>query len=200
MFTPRHCTFLVLLAGVGCATAAAGDDIGYEVPGEQPSDAAPGAGGDAMAAGTGTGPTTAAGGTTGGGVGVPAVGGRASATAGRSGRVGGGATSAGGRASLTGGAGMPSSVACASPRMPAMAGATQGNSGSFDTTDSVCYFVTGTFNNWACSNIGGRTVTVNGMPAMCGGPLPAQADGGYYFEFSASTNATNYTSFYWYTS
>ena len=84
--------------------------------------------------------------------------------------------------------------------MPSMPGALQGNSGSFETTDAVCYFVQGTFNTWACSNIGGRTVTVNGAPVICGGPLPAQADGGYYFEFSASTDGTNYTSFYWYTS
>jgi hypothetical protein len=35
---------------------------------------------------------------------------------------------------------------------------------------------------------------------MCGGPLPDTADGGYYFEFSASTTGTDYTSFYWYTS
>ena len=180
MFTPRHCVFLALLAGVGCATATAGDDIGYETPAaSQPAGAAAGTG---LTAGTGTGPATSPGGTTSGG-----------GTTGTS-------TSAGGRASPTGGAGMPSSVACPSPRMPAMAGAAQGNSGSFDTTDSVCYFVAGTFNNWACSNIGGRTVTVNGMPATCGGALPAKADGGYYFEFSASTDATSYTSFYWYTS
>ncbi len=95
---------------------------------------------------------------------------------------------------------MPSSGACPSPRMPSMPGTTQGNSGSFDTTDAVCYFVQGTFNTWACSNIGGRTVTVNGTTVMCGGALPAQADGGYYFEFSASTDGTDYTSFYWYTS
>jgi hypothetical protein len=180
MLAHRHCVILVLLAGAGCATATAGDDIGYEVPGSSTaSGAAPAGGGSGAAAGSGTGPTTGLGG---------------------AGRLGGGATSTGGRAAVVGGAGMPSSVACPSPRMPAMAGATQGNSGSFDTTDAVCYFVEGTFNNWACSNIGGRTVTVNGMPAMCGGPLPAKADGGYYFEFSASTNATNYTSFYWYTS
>jgi hypothetical protein len=99
-----------------------------------------------------------------------------------------------------GGAGMASSAACADPLMPASPGAAQGNSGSFGTTAAVCYFVAGTFNQWACSNLGGRTVTVNGTKVMCGGALPAPTDGGYYFEFSASTDGTNYTSFYWYTS
>jgi hypothetical protein len=113
---------------------------------------------------------------------------------------GGGMTSSGGRSTLMGGAGTTSSVACADPRMPAMPGAVSGNSGSFGTAAAVCYFVTGTFNTWACSNLAGRTVSVNGMPAMCGGKLPAPVDGGYYFEFGASSDGTNYTSFYWYTS
>jgi hypothetical protein len=99
-----------------------------------------------------------------------------------------------------GGAGATSSVACDNPRMPAMPGTASGNSGSFETAGAVCYFVTGTFNHWACSNPGGRTVTINGMPSMCGGALPAPVDGGYYFDFGASSDGTNYTSFYWYTS
>lgn len=89
---------------------------------------------------------------------------------------------------------------CPSPRTPAEPGATQGNSGSFETTEAVCYFVEGSFNEWDCSNVGGRTVTVNGALSTCGGALPAKIDGGYYFEFGASTDGTNYTSFYWYTS
>jgi hypothetical protein len=78
--------------------------------------------------------------------------------------------------------------------------AAQGNSGSFDTTEAVCFFVEGTFNAWNCSNLAGRVVPVNGVPTMCGGALPEKLDGGYYFEFGASTDGTNYTSFYWYTS
>ena len=168
MLTHRHCVILVLLAGVGCATATTGDDFAYELPASSQS---AGTGGTTPAA-AGTSPTGARGGT----------------------------TSTGGRAPVMGGAGTASSVACASPRTPSMPGATQGNSGSFETTDAVCYFVEGTFNTWACSNIGGRTVTVNGTLVTCGGPLPAPADGGYYFQFSPSTDGTNYTSFYWYTS
>jgi hypothetical protein len=174
MFTERHCITLLVLAGVGCAKAVSGDDLADELPGSAQS---PAAGGSGPAA-AGTGPTTAAGGTS------------ASAAGGG---FGSGATG-------TTGGGAPSSVACASPRMPSMAGAMQGNSGSFETTDAVCYFVEGSFNNWACSNLGGRSVTVNGTSVTCGGALPAQADGGYYFEFSASTDGTDYTSFYWYTS
>lgn len=134
--------------------------------------------------------------------------GRASTTGGRSfGFMGGAGTTAtntfggAGRTQLMGGAGTGGGIAgCENPRDPAQPGATQGNSGSFDTTEAVCYFVVGTFNAWNCSNIGGRTVTINGSPAMCGGPLPAPVDGGYYFQFSASTMGTNYTTFYWYTS
>ena len=85
------------------------------------------------------------------------------------------------------------------PRDPATPGAKNGDSGSFATADAVCYFVEGMFNAWNCSNLGGRTVTVNGTPTMCGGALPMPVDGGYYFEFSASPAGTNYTSFYWYT-
>jgi hypothetical protein len=51
-----------------------------------------------------------------------------------------------------------------------------------------------------CSNIAGRSVTINGMRSMCGGSLPDKLDGGYYFEFGAAMDSTNYTSFYWYTS
>jgi hypothetical protein len=84
-------------------------------------------------------------------------------------------------------------MGCTNPREPAQAG----NSGGFGTTDAVCYFVDEQFNAWACSNMGSRTVSVNGMMSMCGGALPARIDGGYYFEFSAGT--PEYTSFYWYT-
>jgi hypothetical protein len=89
---------------------------------------------------------------------------------------------------------------CPSPRMPEQPGAAQGNSGSFDTAKAVCYFVEGTFNTWNCSNIAGRTVTINGVRSMCGSSLPEKSDGGYYFEFGAATDGTTYTSFYWYTS
>jgi hypothetical protein len=80
-----------------------------------------------------------------------------------------------------------------------MPGETQGNSGSFDTLEAVCYFVEGSFNAWDCSNLGGRTISVNGATrTMCGGSLPAKVDGGYYFMFGSSSSI-NYTSFYWYT-
>jgi hypothetical protein len=75
------------------------------------------------------------------------------------------------------------------------------NSGTFGTTGAVCYEVTATFNAWRCSNMGGRTVTVNGAPATCDmssgtWPLPARINGSYFFAFSAGS--IDYTSFYWY--
>jgi hypothetical protein len=170
-----------LLIAVGCATAVVDNDPGFVAPNEPVGAAATGA--------TGTGGATSVAGTA-----SRAMGGGAGTLTGVAGRGGtfGGAGTAAGRAGV--------SAACPAPRMPAQPGAAQGNSGSFDTIEAVCFFVEGTFNTWNCSNLGGRTVTVNGTPTMCGGALPAQVDGGYYFEFGASSDGTNYTSFYWYTS
>lgn len=206
----------VALLAAGCATATVGEDPGFLVPDGYAGAPAGGPTGAGSGGGSGTGPTAGVGGAT-------ARGGRGNTTAsaGRGGSVGSGgraemntggrptmfggrvagATSSGGRSTIAGGAGTSSSTgACPNPRMPATPGATNGNSGSFATTGEVCYFVEGSFNQWACSNLGGRTVTINGMPAMCGGALPAPIDGGYYFDFGASSDGTNYTSFYWYTS
>ncbi len=149
---------------------------------------------------------------------VGAQGGRNASAAGTTGTVGrsgagGRVTVGGGGRVVTGGGGRVvtgsgglgtaggTSASCPAPRDPTQPGATQGNSGSFATADAVCYFVTGTFNAWNCSNLGGRTITVNGTRVgACGAALPMPVDGGYYFDFSASTDGTTYTSFYWYTS
>jgi len=164
---------------VGCATAVVDQDPGVADP-NGPSGA--GATGGTASTTGGTASTT---------------GGTASTTGGAAGAVAGNA----GHAGTTGGAGTSNATAlCPEPRAPAQPGAMQGNSGSFDTTEAVCFFVEGTFNTWNCSNPGGRSVSVNGTPTMCGGALPAKIDGGYYFEFGASTDGTNYTSFYWYSS
>ncbi|HWP09144.1 MAG TPA: hypothetical protein VNN72_25550 [Polyangiaceae bacterium] len=154
---------LVLVAGVGCATAIVEDE---------PNDTLPSPG-TAAAAGTGGATVAASGGGT-----APFGSGAAGASAGGSGAI----------------------TTCPAPRMPEQPGAAQGNSGSFETTEAVCYFVEGTFNTWNCSNIAGRTVMVNGTRSMCGGSLPEKIDGGYYFEFGAAMDGTTYTSFYWYTS
>lgn len=200
IFERRFSALLIVVTAVGCATATVGEDPAVIDPdaatggsgatvGSGGTDASTG-GSNSSSGGTNSssaGTTVASGATTNSG------GAGARANFGGGGRVaGGGQTSSAGRAS--------SITGCENPRDPAQPGATQGSSGSFDTTEAVCFFVVGTFNAWNCSNIGGRTVTINGSPAMCGGPLPAPVDGGYYFEFSASTMGTNYTSFYWYTS
>jgi hypothetical protein len=128
--------------------------------------------------------------------------GGASGTGGSAGAGGasgkGGSAGAGGGAGKGGGAGTGSGTVCMNPRMPTQAG----NSGGFGTTGAVCYFVDDMFNTWACSNLGGRMVSVNGgtPSATCGGTLPARIDGGYYFEFTMSTSGVDYTSFYWYSS
>jgi len=221
---------VAFFTGVGCATAVVDEDPGSVVPTDGTGTGAiggtmvAGVGGSGASAsgGAGTGGTTSvAGGPGSAGTGVTSGAGRSGVgAAGRPSGLGMGGTGAtggsnavatGGRAMVGGsgrgttsdagtGAGGGAAVACPDPRMPLQPGALQGNSGSFETTEAVCYFVEGTFNNWSCSNPGGRTVTINGKPSMCGGALPEKADGGYYFEFGASTDGTNYTSFYWYTS
>jgi uncharacterized repeat protein (TIGR02543 family) len=72
--------------------------------------------------------------------------------------------------------------------------ATGGQSGNFNTTGAVCYTVNGTINGWGCSNITGRTVTVNGTAATCGQmPLPGSSP--YTFSFTAGSYT--WASFYW---
>jgi hypothetical protein len=78
-----------------------------------------------------------------------------------------------------------------------------GNSGDFGTTGAVCYLVVfpPRINGWGCSNIQGRTVTVNGEPIeACGDALPAPLSepeaGSYVFEFTAGMHT--YAAFYWY--
>jgi|GEM_PF-416641 len=72
--------------------------------------------------------------------------------------------------------------------------ATGGNSGNFNTTEAVCFTVGTRINGWGCSNMQGRTVTVNGAAVTCGqASLPGAAP--YTFEFSAGTYP--WASFYW---
>jgi hypothetical protein len=193
-FARQNFVTLFSVVALGCATAAIGEDPGVIEPSGGAAGGAPGASG-------GTAPAT--GGAPDFGGAGNASGGRASGGAGKGASAGtfafgsGGATSTG-SAGRSGGSAL--SAACMDPKAPEMAGDAQGMSGSFGTVMGVCYFVEGTFNNWNCSNLGGRTVTINGMPATCGAALPAKLDGGYYFDFGASTSGTDYTSFYWYTS
>jgi hypothetical protein len=174
----RYSFTLALLGAVACATATQ-EDI---PPAEQP-DGVGSSGGSTSTGGSKSAGT--AGGSASGGTGF-----------GSGGATGNGGSQSGG----VGGSDAPSPAACPAPREPATSGAAQGDSGSFGTLEAVCYFVEGNFNSWNCSNLGGRTVTVNGTPMpMCGGPLPEKVDGGYYFDFGASMSI-DYTSFYWYTS
>jgi hypothetical protein len=187
----RYTITLALVGAVACATATEDD-----IPTPESPEAVGNTGGTSVNATGGAGPDSGTGGTT-------ATGGSGSATGGTGfgsgGSTGSGGSKSGGAAN-GGGSGSPSPAACPDPRAPATSGAAQGDSGSFGTLEAVCYFVEGTFNSWNCSNLGGRTISVNGTPMpLCGGPLPEKVDGGYYFEFGASASI-EYTSFYWYTS
>ncbi len=69
-----------------------------------------------------------------------------------------------------------------------------GQSGNFNTTGAVCFTVSTNINGWGCSNIDGRTVTVNGTAVTCGRlPLPGSAP--YTFSFTAGSYP--WASFYW---
>jgi endo-1,4-beta-xylanase len=69
-----------------------------------------------------------------------------------------------------------------------------GQSGNFNTTGAVCFTVSTNINGWGCSNIDGRSVTVNGTAVTCGQlPLPGSAP--YTFSFTAGSYP--WASFYW---
>lgn len=163
-----------------------------------------GSAGSAGSLGTGgaAGGASGTGGTPMGGQGGSAGGGRG----GTSGASSGGATSGSGGASgaagasATGGSGGGTGwMPCTNAREPLYPGATNGNSGSFMTAAAVCYRLATGFNNWACANMGNRTVQVNGVAVSCSPygtwPLPPAVNGYYYFEFSAGM--PDYASFYW---
>jgi hypothetical protein len=72
-----------------------------------------------------------------------------------------------------------------------------GTSGVLGTTGPVCLRVSGAISGWGCSNFDGRTIKINGETVTCGQlPLPAEIDGGYYFDNSAGQ--FEYASFYWF--
>jgi endo-1,4-beta-xylanase len=69
-----------------------------------------------------------------------------------------------------------------------------GQSGNFETTGAVCYTVNATIYGWGCSNVDGRSVTVNGTAVTCGQmPLP----GGAPYTFSFGAGSYPWASFYW---
>jgi hypothetical protein len=101
-------------------------------------------------------------------------------SAGRGGSSTGGTSgSAGKGGSSTGGTG--SGTTCSNPIEM-----TDGAAMEFGTTNAVCIRVTEQVDGWGCSNMTGRTVSVNGTSVTCGQmPLPARQQNAYYFSFSA---------------
>jgi len=108
------------------------------------------------------------------------------------GRLGsGGVVSTGGVMGVDGGGSEP----CVPSKT--IAGSGSGNSGSFGTTGAVCFRTADNIQGWACSNMTGRTIKVNGVVLTCGAvPLPAKVNGYYYFD--ASAGGVDYASIYWY--
>jgi len=70
----------------------------------------------------------------------------------------------------------------------------EGRRHNFNTTGAICFTVFSAVNGWGCSNVDGRTVTVNGTPVTCGQmPLPGSSP--YSFGFTAGSYP--WASFYW---
>jgi hypothetical protein len=134
---------------------------------------------------TGTGGSAGKGGTSTGGTGTAGKGG--STTGGTGGSAGKGGSSTGGTGggsagkggTSTGGTG--SGTTCSNPIEM-----TDGAAMEFGTTNAVCIRVTEQVDGWGCSNMTGRTVSVNGTAVTCGQmPLPARQQNAYYFSFTA---------------
>jgi hypothetical protein len=61
-------------------------------------------------------------------------------------------------------------------------------SGSFNTTQEKWFVVEDTVSGWQASELGSRTIRVNGEVVTPGGALPPRtADGRHYFEFTAGS-------------
>ncbi len=62
------------------------------------------------------------------------------------------------------------------------------NTNNFNTTGAVCFKTAQNVRGWGCSNMEGRTVSVNGVAVTCGAgpfPLPKSSDGYTYFSATA---------------
>ena len=62
------------------------------------------------------------------------------------------------------------------------------NTNNFNTTGAVCFRTAQNVRGWGCSNMEGRTVSVNGVAVTCGAgpfPLPKSSDGYTYFSATA---------------
>ncbi len=111
-----------------------------------------------------------------------------------SGSTSSGGTSSGGTSSGGTSSGGTSSGGTSSGGTSGCKAVSGGQSGNFNTTDAICFTVTGTVNGWGCSNTTGRTVTVNGTAVTCG-QLPLPGSSPYTFAFSAGQ--VTWSSFYW---
>jgi hypothetical protein len=74
-----------------------------------------------------------------------------------------------------------------------------GQSGNFNPTGAVCLRTSAAVNGWGCSNLDGRTVSVNGGAASgaCGaGPFPLARSADGYTYFSVTAGAYPWASLY----
>ncbi len=79
-----------------------------------------------------------------------------------------------------------SSFACEGACLAAIPIAKDEQSGNFDDTGERWYVVTDEVLGWQASEVGTRTISVNGVPVTPGEmPLPPRSGGAHYFQFSA---------------
>jgi hypothetical protein len=116
----------------------------------------------------------------GAGKGGSGTGGAGRSGTGKGGGAGGGAGKGGGGGSA-GKGGTTGKGGCSNPIEM-----TDGTALPFGTTAAVCIRVTEQVNGWGCSNMDGRTVSVNGTTVACGDmPLPARQNNAYLFSFTS---------------
>jgi hypothetical protein len=75
------------------------------------------------------------------------------------------------------------------------AGSSQGHPPGATSTDSFCVATCDDIQGWNCSNIGNRTVSVNGAVVTCGAAITKK--NGYYV-FRVSSGTPDYSSIYWF--
>lgn len=69
------------------------------------------------------------------------------------------------------------------------------STGDFGTAGAYCFVTCDNIAGWGCSNLEGRTVSVNGTVVSCGSMPLTAVDGRYQFEVTAGDHT--YASIYW---
>jgi hypothetical protein len=61
--------------------------------------------------------------------------------------------------------------------------------GTLNTTEAVCYEISGDIKGWTAWEMAGRTIEVNNVVVTSGATLPPKINGKYYFGISAGQHS-----------